>query len=111
MNIDAQVTDSEIEMKPPVATSTHHLSSYRHGLREEVKSEMYDLEIEMKPPSASVTSPNGLNPSLSNTKSDVSEFPIHTLKQFQVCIVCHICDWICKKESYMCNYKYLEIRF
>ena len=22
-----------------------------------------------------------------------------------------ICDWICKKESYMYNYKYLEIQF
>ena len=21
------------------------------------------------------------------------------------------CDWICKKGSYMCNYKYLEIPF
>ena len=21
------------------------------------------------------------------------------------------CDWICKKESYMCNYQYLEILF
>ena len=22
-----------------------------------------------------------------------------------------ICDWICKKGSYTCNYKYLEIQF
>ena len=22
-----------------------------------------------------------------------------------------ICDWICKKGSYTCNYKYLEISF
>ena len=26
-------------------------------------------------------------------------------------ILCIICDWICEKGSYTCNYKYLEIQF
>ena len=25
--------------------------------------------------------------------------------------IIHICDWICEKGSYTCNYKYLEIPF
>ena len=84
--MQVHVTDSEIEMRPPVTTSTQRQSSFGNGLHGGIKS-MYDLAIEVRQPSASVTSANNLNPSSSNTKSDVLEFPKNALKQFQVCII------------------------
>ena len=86
-SIDKQVTDSEIEMIPPLTTSKQRLSSFSNGLHKGVKSKTYNPKNEVRLPSASVISANSLNPSLSsNTKSDVLEFPEHVLKQFQVCI-------------------------